>query len=76
MGLGPFLDDHEPVDYIWGFPTATPASNGWLGNPDLNWMTGWWARATPLKNMTSSIGMMRFPLLMGKKIHGNHTTNQ
>ena len=22
-------------------------------------ITGWWARATPLKNMSSSIGMMR-----------------
>ena len=27
---------------------------------------GWWARATPLKNMTSSIGMIRNPILMGK----------
>ena len=29
-------------------------------------MTGWWARATHLKNMTSSIGMIRKPILMGK----------
>ena len=28
--------------------------------------SGWWARATPLKNMSASIGMMTFPILMGK----------
>ena len=28
--------------------------------------TGWWFLATPLKNMTSSIGMMTFPILLGK----------
>ena len=40
-------------------------------------ISGWWARATPLKNMSSSIGMMRFPILMGTcQIHGNQTTNQ
>ena len=34
--------------------------------------SGWWARATPLKNMSSSVGMMRFPIWMGKcQIHGN-----
>ena len=31
-------------------------------------ISGWWARATPLKNMSSSIGMMRFPIVMGKYI--------
>ena len=31
-----------------------------------NVLAGWWARATPLKNMTSSIGMMTFPTKMGK----------
>ena len=39
--------------------------------------SGWWFLATPLKNMSSSIGMMRFPILMGTcQIHGNQTTNQ
>ena len=34
-----------------------------------NLVGGW---ATPLKNMSSSIGMMTFPILMGKcQIHGN-----
>ena len=28
--------------------------------------SGWWFLATPLKNMSSSIGMMKFPILMGK----------
>ena len=38
-------------------------------------LVGGWA--TPLKNMTSSIGMMTFPRKMGKcQIHGNQTTNQ
>ena len=27
---------------------------------------GWWFLATPLKNMSSSIGMMTFPINMGK----------
>ena len=38
-------------------------------------LVGGWA--TPLKNMSSSIGMISNPILMGKnKIHGNQTTNQ
>ena len=28
--------------------------------------SAWWARATPLKNMSSSIGMISNPILMGK----------
>ena len=27
-------------------------------------MTGWWLSPTPLKNMSSSIGMMTFPSLL------------
>ena len=40
-------------------------------------LSGWWARATPLKNM-SQLGWLDInPILMGKyKIHGNQTTNQ
>ena len=40
--------------------------NGWflLGKIPLNYLVGGWA--TPLKNMTSSIGMIRNPILMGK----------
>ena len=41
----------------------------------MDYISGWWARATPLKNMTSSIGMMRFPIY-GKIKNGNQTTNQ
>ena len=37
-------------------------------------LVGSWA--TPLKNMSSSIGMMKFPKKMGNKIDGNQTTNQ
>ena len=36
---------------------------------------GWWARATPLKNMSSSIGMMKFPIY-GKIKFMFQTTNQ
>ena len=36
-------------------------------------MTGWWARATPLKNMSSSVGMI---IPDGKIKNGNQTTNQ
>ena len=28
------------------------------------WFTGWWLSPTPLKNMSSSIGMMTFPSLL------------
>ena len=38
--------------------------------------TAWWFFATPLKNMSSSIGMMRFPTEWENKNHGNQTTNQ
>ena len=38
-------------------------------------MAGWWARATPLKNMSSSIGMISNPTY-GKIKNGNQTTNQ
>ena len=39
--------------------------------------SGWWSRATPLKNMTSSIGMMRATQYSWEnKIDGNQTTNQ
>jgi hypothetical protein len=27
--------------------------------------TGWWLTYTPLKNMTSSVGRMTFPIVMG-----------
>ena len=33
---------------------------------DISYLSGWWARATPLKNMSSSIGMIRNPIFMGK----------
>ena len=40
----------------------------------VKWRPAWWFQATPLKNMTSSVGMMRFPILMGKcqKWQPNH----
>ena len=38
------------------------------------WLVGGWF--TPLKNMSSSIGMMTFPTEWENKIHGNQTTNQ
>ena len=37
--------------------------------------TGWWLDCTPLKNMSSSIGMMRFPIY-GKMPKMFQTTNQ
>jgi hypothetical protein len=35
--------------------------------------TAWWFLPTPLKNMTSSVGMMTIPIYMGKhlKFHGS-----
>ena len=47
-------------------------------NIDKQYQTGWWFFATPLKNMSSSIGMMTFPIngIYGKIKHGNQTTNQ
>ena len=38
-------------------------------------MTGWWL-GHPSANMSSSIGMMRFPTEWENKIDGNQTTNQ
>ena len=37
--------------------------------------TGWWFFATPLKNMSSSFGMMKATQYIQKK-NGNQTTNQ
>ena len=37
---------------------------------------GWWLSPTPLKNMGSSIGMMKFPTEWKNKIHVPVTTNQ
>ena len=37
--------------------------------------SGWWARATPLKNMSSSFGMISNPIY-GNIKNGNQTTNQ
>ena len=31
-------------------------------------LTGWWFQPTPLKNMSSSVGMMKFPLSLYGKI--------
>ena len=38
-------------------------------------VSGWWARATPLKNMSSSVGMISNPIYAKIK-NGNQTTNQ
>ena len=37
-----------------------------LDDPEQVAITGWWFFATPLKNMSSSIGMMIIPNWMGK----------
>ena len=39
-----------------------------MGQP----ITGWWARATPLKNMISSIGMIISNIWENKKWQPNH----
>ena len=39
------------------------------------WPTGWWLSPTPLKNLTSSVGMMTFPIY-GKIIQMFQSTNQ
>ena len=38
------------------------------------WDAGWWLNPTPLKKLSSSIGMMTFPINMEKKMF--ETTNQ
>ena len=38
-------------------------------------MTGWWARATPLKNMSSSIGMIILNIWENKKCSKPPTSN-
>ena len=51
---------------------AFPIHLGMTGNNGNRNRTGWWARATPLKNMSPSIGMISNPILMGKKHVPNH----
>ena len=50
---------------IPGCWTNPPHEQSMIGDhhPEIS---GWWARATPLKNMISSIGKIRNPILMGK----------
>ena len=58
-------------DGNWGYPY----DSGNLHIRDFFPLVGGWA--TPLKNMSSSIGMMTFPIFLGKcQIHGHQTTNQ
>ena len=38
---------------------------------DIRNIAGWWLSHTPLKNMSSSVGMMNFPIY-GKKTDTNH----
>ena len=46
--------------FVAGGHTRWPESSWWM------WFSGCWARATPLKNRSSSIGMISNPILMGK----------
>ena len=39
-------------------------------------ISGWWFQPTPLKNMTSSVGMMTFPIWWKVKKSMFQTTNQ
>ena len=49
---------------------GSPSMSDWsLGPPQIQYLVGGWA--TPLKNMNSSIGMMKFPIY-GKKHVPNH----
>ena len=57
-------------------PKGIQANFVWLRLPHFQikcLLVGGWA--TPLKNMSSSIGMMKFPIY-GKIKNGNQTTNQ
>ena len=61
-GVFPHIKHHHPMIIPGGVqPLASTA--------------GWWARATPLKNMSSSIGMIRNPIY-GKIKLMFQTTNQ
>ena len=59
------------------WPHCSPSdASGRTGSVDVEMMnplcqnySGWWFFATPLKNMSSSVGMIRHPILMGNKIH-------
>ena len=60
---------------VWFFPRQL--SNRFQTSTEI--FSGWWARATPLKNMSSSIGMISNPIyiyIWENKIDGNQTTNQ
>ena len=62
---------HEFHGWSMGYPYDS-------GNPQISRMTipGWWARATPLKNMSSSIGMIMETQYIGKIKLMFQTTNQ
>ena len=50
---------------------------GWLGwLKHRNQVSGWWARATPLKNMKVNWDDDYSQVIWKNKIHGNQTTNQ
>jgi hypothetical protein len=44
------------------------ASMAMLNNQRVS-VSGWWLSPTPLKNMSSSVGMMKFPTEWKNKIH-------
>jgi hypothetical protein len=48
----------EALAAVWGIYISLRDLNGISGYPIIS---GWWFFATPLKNMSASVGMMTFP---------------
>ena len=59
---------HESESEVFNQSCSTQSR----GSGDTNTVYSWWARATPLKNMTSSIGMMIPYIWENKKWQPNH----
>ena len=62
------LNDHPPASIHSGMLAAKKWGIFYA-------YSGWWARATPLKNM-SQLGWWKQPNISGKRKNGNQTTNQ
>ena len=58
------LISHQPFWFQTNIHIIPHQSTGFPSQYHI--MAGWWLGPTPLKNMSSSIGMMNFPRLMGK----------
>ena len=61
MDIIPLIHENIPFNH--------KKQSHWISSLTTMIPSGWWLNPTPLKNMTSSIGMMIFPTEWENKIH-------